>query len=82
VCGGSSCELSARIIDFDLKQMEDLPGPFLNPISELLFRSTRQDIRREAWPLMRDLLNRVEMREWKYEGLIFANAYLAWGEKA
>jgi len=78
----SSLPVGGRISVLDFKLMDRFPGQLLNPIFEYLCRLTQQDVRRRPWVFMKEILDRVEMREWKYGGLLLGNVYLAWGEQA
>lgn len=78
----SSLPVGGRLSVLDFKRMEAFPSHLLNPIFEQLCRFTHQDVGREPWRFMEEILQRVEMREWKYAGLLLGNVYLAWGERA
>jgi len=77
----SSLPVGGRISVLDFKLMDRFPDRLLNPIFEQICRMTHQDIHREPWMFMREILGGVEMREWKYAGLALGNVYLAWGER-
>jgi hypothetical protein len=77
----SSLPVGGRISVLDFKLMDRFPGQLLNLIFGQICRMTHQDVRREPWVFMKEILDRVEMREWKYAGLLLGNVYLAWGER-
>jgi demethylmenaquinone methyltransferase/2-methoxy-6-polyprenyl-1,4-benzoquinol methylase len=78
----SSLRNGGRLAVLDFKFMEGFPGKVLNPIFKMVARVTHQDVSREPWLIMQNLLTSVEMREWKFAGLLLSNVYLAWGEKS
>ncbi len=78
----SSLRVGGRVSLLDFKLMNSFPGQVLNPIFKMVGRVTHQDVTREPWFYMEDLLGSVEIREWKYAGLLLGNVYLAWGERA
>ncbi|NIM99846.1 MAG: methyltransferase domain-containing protein [candidate division Zixibacteria bacterium] len=77
----SSLRVGGRVSLLDFKLMNSFPGQVLNPIFKMVGRVTHQDVAREPWLFMEDLLGSVEMREWKFAGLFLSNVYLAWGQR-
>ncbi|CAG1009727.1 MAG: class I SAM-dependent methyltransferase [Candidatus Methanoperedens sp.] len=77
----SSLLSGGRLAVLDLKFINDFPGAILNPIFNQICRFTHQDVNREPWLYMEQLIDNVKMREWKLGGLLLSNVYLAWGEK-
>ena len=69
-----------KVAILDFKRMDGFPGPIFNPIFGWIFRITNQDITREPWHDIERLLGDVQLREWKYGGII-GSAYLAWCTK-
>jgi len=76
----SSLRPGGKLGVLDFKTMDSLPGPVVNPIFRQICRLTHQDVDRQPWRDMPRLLTNVEMREWKYGGIL-ASVYLAWGAK-
>ncbi len=77
----SSLRNGGRLAVLDFKRMDAFPGRVLNPLFEMIGRVTYQDVTREPWLYMESLLASVEMREWKFAGLLLSNVYLAWGRR-
>lgn len=69
-----------KIAILDFKRIDGFLGPILNPVFEWICRLTHQDVIREPWYDMKRLLRNVQMREWKYGGIL-SSVYLAWGTK-
>lgn len=76
----SNLRSGGKLAVLDFKKIDGFPGIFLKPISEKIFQFTHQDIDREPWLYIGQLLTDVKMHEWKLGGIL-GNAYLAWGEK-
>lgn len=76
----SSLLSGGRLAVLDFKRINDFPGAVLNPLFNQICRFTHQDVNREPWLYMEQLIDNVKMREWN-GGLLLSNVYLAWGEK-
>lgn len=77
----SSLRNGGRLAVLDFKRMDSFPGRVLNPIFEMIGRMTHQDVTREPWLAMEEILASLEMREWKFGGVLLSNVYLAWGRR-
>jgi demethylmenaquinone methyltransferase/2-methoxy-6-polyprenyl-1,4-benzoquinol methylase len=77
----SSLESGGRLSVLDFKRINDFSGAVLNPVFNQICRFTHQDVNREPWLHMEQLINNVQIREWKLGGLLLSNVYLAWGQK-
>lgn len=77
----SSLRLGAGLAVLDFKLMEGLPGVPFNPVFKAVCRLTNQDATRKPWLDMKRLLDDVHTREWKFDGLLMSDVYLAWGRK-
>jgi ubiquinone/menaquinone biosynthesis C-methylase UbiE len=75
----SSLRIGGRLAVLDFKRMDSFPGQLTNPVIEMIGRATYQDVTRKPWLDMEDMLGSVDMREWKFAGLLLSNVYLAWG---
>jgi len=75
-----SLRLYGKVAILDFKRIDGFPGPIFNPIFEWIFRVTYQNVTREPWHDMKRLLGDVQMREWKYGGII-GSVYLAGGTR-
>jgi len=69
-----------KIAILDFKRIDGFPGSILNPILKQISYFTHQIVTREPWRNLKQLLRNVQMREWKYGGIL-SSVYLAWGTK-
>ncbi len=64
----------------DFKLIDGPPGEVFNPVFQAICRRTHQDVTRQPWLDLRRLLGAIEMREWRFGGLL-SSIYLGYGRK-